>query len=227
MVKDGTVADLPVAQAIAIGGAPVVSGMAVPAGMTAVDLEIGSRSTYQFTGSPVQVCQLQGGGQKLDGLYVHSIQIGTDLEVHHFKDAAKMVQLLDSNAHLARRVCLTSHAPPIVHTDGLYYTVTLPTPASLEALQMGLKGFPPVVVTVAPTSPLAGKIHPGHTVVEVRIPGGAVVNERTPGFTATRVKDELSSAAHVRGIKVVFKEVLVRVKREKGSSEPFDDCIIL
>jgi hypothetical protein len=227
MIKDGTVAELPVAQAIAVGGEPDATGMAVPAGMTAVDLEIGSRGTYQFTGSPVRVDKLQGDGQKLDGLYVFSIQIGTDLEVHHFNDAATVVQLLDSNAPLARRLCLTTHAPPVVHADGLYYTVTLVTPASLEALQMELKGFPPAVVTVAPTSPLAGKIHPGHAVVEVRIPGRAVLNAQTPGFTATRIKNELSSAAHVPGIKVVFKEVLVHIKKEKGSSKAFDDCTIL
>jgi hypothetical protein len=226
-IKEGTVAELPIAQAIAIGAAPDVAGMAVPAGMTIVDLEIGSSGTYVFTGSPVQVAKLQGGGQQLDGLYLHSIQIGTDLEIHHFKDAAKVVQLLDSNASLARRLCLTSHVPPLVHTDGLYYTVTLPTPASLDSLQMELNGFPPGVLRIAPSSPLAGKIHPGHSVVQIQIPGRPVVNARTPGFTATRVKDELSSAAHVPGIKMAFKEVLVHVKLEKGSNAPFDDCLIL
>jgi hypothetical protein len=226
MIKNGTVAELPVAQAVAIGGAPAAANMTAPSGMTVVDLEIGSRATYEFTGSPVQVSKLLGSGQKVDGLYVHSVQIGTDLEVHHFKDAARLVQLLDSNAALARRVCLTPTVPPVVHTDGLYFTVTLPTPASLDALQMELKGFPPTVLTVATTSPLAGRIHSGHSVVQVQIPGRPVLNARTPGFTATRVKEELSSATHVPGIQLVVKELLVNVKLQKGSSAPLDDCVI-
>jgi hypothetical protein len=226
-IKDGTVAELPIAQAIAVGAAPDVGSMTVPAGMTVVDLEIGSSGTYEFSGSPVRVGKLQGGGQQLDGLYLHSIQIGADLEIHHFNDAAKVVQMLDSNASLTRRLCLTPHVPPFVHTDGLYYTVTLPTPATLDSLQMELNGFPPVVLRIAPTSPLAGKIHPGHAVVQVQIPGRPVLNARSPGFTATRVKDELSSAAQMPGIKMAFKEVLVHVKLEKGSSAPFDDCVIV
>ncbi|CAB9529191.1 expressed unknown protein [Seminavis robusta] len=221
--ESATEAEIPVAEATAVGGA-ASAPVEASTGIITVDLEVGATDTYDFSGSPVQVLNVEGAKA---GMYVHSIQVGPDLEVSHITDAARVKQLLDSNAQLTRQLRLSPNKTPLNQTDGFYYTVTLPTPASLEALQMEIKGFPPVVVNVSANSPLAGKIHPRQFVAELRIPGKPQLNGKSPGFTAYKVEQELKQAANTPGIQIVFKEVLVNVKLDKGSEVACDDCVIL
>lgn len=225
--------DIPVASATALAPAAASSAATGSGSSFTFDLPIGSDG-FQLTGVPVQL------GETLDkdvvlpagvtpGMYVHSIQILPDLEVTHLTNADTANQILKSNAHLNRRLVVRQDPPVLQHNDGFYYTHTLPTPATLEDLQIKMNGFPPRVVSVEDKSPFAGKIHPRQVVAELRIPGKPILNAQSPGFTAYKVEQDLKAATTISGIQLTVKDELKTIKNEKGGSQAVvcEDCVIL
>ena len=222
-------------------------------GLIYVDLPIGSPTGgITFTGRPVQIAKvdstttaalLDNNADKIQpGLFLHSIQISHDLAISHFHDATRVEQLLTANSKAElRRLGLSVQSPGLgIPDDGLYYAHTLPqhVPCTLEGLQITIQGFPPIIQTVASTSPLANKIHPNQVVVQLQIPGRPTLNTQSPGFTAYRIQQELESyytqslsgwggSSTDNNIVLTVKEALVLRKLEKGTNVACDDCIIL
>lgn len=229
--------DIPVAQATAVApsntAALVVADSKSASTLTMIDLPAGVQSEgFQLAGSPVQLGESLDKDVKLPAgvdarWFVHAIQILPDLEVTHLTNAETATKILKSNAHLSRRLAVGCDRPVLNSNDGFYYTHSLPTPASLEALQIKMNGFPPRVVSVGDTSAVAGKLHPRQVVAELCIPGQSIINAQTPGFTAYKVEQELKKASNVAGIRLTVKDELRVIKKEKGSSAAFDDCVIL
>lgn len=230
-IKAAAEDELPVAQATPTNNALVVASPSSGSNYTMIDIPAGSDG-FQLTGTPVQLGTALGKDINLpagvdSSWYVHSIQILPDLEVTHLVNLETATTILSSNKHLARRLGVGRDLPVLKENDGFHYTHTLPTPASLEALQLKLNGFPPRVTIVEDKSPLAGKIHARQVVQELRIPGQATINSQTPGFTAHKVEQELKKASGVVGIRLTVKDELNVVRKKKGSSAAFDDCIVM
>lgn len=248
---------IPVAEATMVAAIPQAPATTTATTSTAVvasssdgiyvNLPVGSATGgLTFTGSPVQVAkveqsELDNNPSVQPGLFLYSIQISHDLAISHFHDSSRVHQLLEANAKAARRLCFSARSPGGGNPDdGLYYAHTLPiihtTKCTLEGLQITLHGFPPRVQSVAPTSPMAGKLHSNQVVVEVRIPGRPTLNAQSPGFTAYRIQQELEqygpaanggAATTNGGVVLTVKEALVLRKNEKGTSVACDDCVIL
>ena len=233
---------IPVAEATIVAAVPQAptatasTAVASSAAFIYVNLPVGSATGgLTFTGTPVQVAKVEQS--ELDnpsvqpGLFLHSIQISHDLAISHLHDPNRAQQLLEANAKADRRLCFSAQSPGMGNPDdGLYYAHTLPahTKCTLEGLQIALDGFPPRVRSVAPTSPMAGKLHANQVVVELRIPGRPTLNAQTPGFTAYRVQQELEHYGSGGGnIVLTVKEALVLRKNEKGTNVACDDCVIL
>ena len=245
---------IPVAEATMVAAIPQAPATTTATTSTAVvasssdgiyvNLPVGSATGgLTFTGSPVQVAkveqsELDNNPSVQPGLFLYSIQISHDLAISHFHDSSRVHQLLEINAKAERRLCFSARSPGRGNPDdGLYYAHTLPThiKCTLEGLQITLHGFPPRVQSVAPTSPMADKLHSNQVVVEVRIPGRPTLNAQTPGFTAYRIQQELeqygpaaSGATTTNGgVVLTVKEALILRKNEKGTSVACDDCVIL
>jgi hypothetical protein len=132
-------------------------------------------------------------------------------------------QLLIANQGLPRRLIVSSHAPEAnYNNDGCRYTHNVPDTAYLG---VEFSGFPAMVASVDPKSPMAGKIHPGQSVYAVVVPGQPDLTLHSGGFTGHRVQEHLSQFIHVPGKKLVIKDKPTVVKG-RASNKAFDDCVV-
>ena len=215
---------------------PVLSGTTNSSdlnGIYVVDLPIGPVDLgFQVQGCPPQIsiihmdCPIMG--QIAVGHYVHGIVL-PGIEIVNLTDCVHFTQLMQANAANPRRLMLSS-SPFYVDTSlgntnntrCAIYKHQLPASSSLGVV---MKGFPPVITIVSPSSPLAGRLHKGQTVIALLVPGQPVMNLASGAFTSARVEERLQSTCHLGGRQLVVKDGH-NPQREKGSSRALDDCAI-
>jgi len=107
-------------------------------------------------------------------------------------------------------------------TNTTLYKHELPATSNIG---IALKGFPPFVSFVSPSSPLVGRLHGGQVVVAVLVPGRPIMNLESGGFRADKVEEYLLSTCTVMNRQLVLKDGS-GIRPKKGSNAAFDDCII-
>ena len=87
--------------------------------------------------------------------------------------------------------------------------------------------FPPIIMQVAASSPLQGRILVGQTVEALLIPGRERMDLAAGAFTAARVTQALSETSSVNGRILAVKDA-PHGPTEKGSSQACvcEDCVI-
>jgi len=215
-------------------GLPIVEAVAETSsndGVYFVDLPVASADVrFEVQGSPPQISVVYMDCPVADkltvGHYVHGI-VMPEIEIVSLADPVHLQSLIQANAANPRRLMISS-SPFYVDTvvrssvSGAIYKHTLPASSSLG---FGMRGFPPFIAVVAPTSPLAGRIHQGQTVEALLVPGQPILNLASGGFTSNRVEERLLKTCQIQGRQLVVKDEQT-MKREKGSSRAFDDCTI-
>lgn len=221
--------NIPIVEAI-----PVSSTNASDSGICFVDLPIGPADLgFQVQGSPPQISIVDKNspifGQVEVGHYIHGIEM-PNIEIVNLTDPVHSIQLIQANAANPRRLMVSS-SPFYVDASignsnavlrGALYKHQLPASPSLG---FAMKGFPPVITVVAPTSLLAGRLHPGQTVEALLVPGQPVMNLAAGAFTSAKVEERLLSSCELGGRQLVVKDGN-NPQREKGSSRALDDCVI-
>jgi hypothetical protein len=190
-----------------------------------LDLELNSSSGIIFDGSPPRVTRLAHdipslSGQSIKGYYMQCLQM-PGVEISNVYDTTRLHQVLIANQGLPRRLILSSHAPE-ANNDGCRYAHDIPANASLG---VHFSGFPAMVVSVDPKSPMAGKIHPGQSVYAVLVPGQPDLKLHSGGFTGHRVEEHLRQYCHVSGKRLVITDK-PKVLRDQASNRAFDDCVV-
>lgn len=198
-----------------------------------VDLPIGPVNLgFEVQGCPPQISVIHQDspifGQISVGDYAHGL-VMPEVEVVYLTDPVHLMQLIQVNAPNPRRLMVSSSPfyvdPSIGTTNSVrcaMYKHRLPPSSSLG---VAMKGFPPVITVVAPTSPLAGRLHPGQTVEALLVPGQPVMNLAAGAFTSAKVEERLLSTCQMGGRQLVVRDGH-NPQREKGSSRPLDDCVI-
>jgi hypothetical protein len=224
--------NIPIVEAVPVSSTNASTGSN---GISVVDLPIGpSDLGFQVQGSPPQVSVINNKdspvfGQISVGCYIHGI-IMPYIEIANLLDPVHLMQLIQANAKNPRRLMVSS-SPFYVDASignttsvvrGALYKHQLPASSSLG---FAMKGFPPVIAIVAPTSPLVGRLHPGQTVEALLVPGYPVMNLAAGAFTSAKVEERLLSTCQLGGRQLVVKDGQ-KPQREKGSSKPLDDCVI-
>jgi hypothetical protein len=202
-------------------------------GIYVVDLPIGPADLgFQVQGTPPQISVINKDspvfGQICVGHYIHGI-IMSEIEIVNLTDPVHVTQLIQANAKNPRRLMISSSPfyvdGSIDNTNAVrsaIYKHRLPASSSLG---FAMKGFPPSITVVAPTSPLAGRLHPGQTVEALLVPGQPVMNLAAGAFTSAKVEERLLATCQLGGRQLVVKDGH-NPQREKGSSRPLDDCVI-
>jgi len=193
---------------------------------TIIDLPVHDSSGIAFAGCPPKVSQLiqqipHVNENEVVGYYFHALQILPGLEVSNVYDTNRLHQLLMANQHLPRKLVL-SPAPPTIQNDGCHYKHDLPTG---EKLGIQFTGFPAQVGSVDPSSPFAGKIHPGQHVDSVIVPGQPVLTVQSGGFTGARIQECLEKHAYTEKKQIILKDQTLTpsVRRRKHTNtDPFD-----
>lgn len=218
--------NIPIVQAVAVG--PDTSN-----GVYFVDLPIGPANLkFGVQGSPPQISVVHYdspvAGQLTVGNYIHGL-IMPDIEIVSLVDPVHLQTLIQANAGNPRRLMISS-SPFYVDSSagsnttvpGALYKHTLPASSSLG---VGFKGFPPVITVVAPSSLLAGRLHPGQTVAALLVPGQPIFNLAAGGFTSDRLEQRLLDTFQMQGRKLIVRDGQP-AKGSKASSRAFDDCVI-
>lgn len=193
--------------------------------LVVLDLEVNSSSGIIFDGSPPRVTRLAHAipslsGQSIIGYYMQCLEI-PGVEISNVNDTSRLHQVLIASQGLPRRLMLSSHAPE-VNNDGCRYTYDVP---ATTYLGVHFSGFPAVVASVDPKSPMAGKIHPGQSVHAVVVPGQPDLKFYSGGFTGHRVEEYLKQHFRVPGKQLVLTDK-PKLVRDQTSNRPFDDCIL-
>jgi hypothetical protein len=230
--------DIPLVEAIPISQGDALVGVfpgVYPGNVFCVDLPVGLTSVgFQLQGNPPQFSVIDPlsplRNQIAVGQYVHGISL-PQTEIINLSDPAHLMQLIQANAQNPRRL-LVSSTPFYLDaslgssaaTKGTLYKHELPPTTSLG---IALRGFPPFVSVVAPSSPLVGRLHPGQAVVALVVPGRPIMNMEAGGFRADRVEQQLLDSCTMPNRLLVVKDRdTTIVNREKGSSRAMDDCVI-
>lgn len=219
--------NLPIVEAIPVSTAQDSEGVYF------VDLPIGQVDLgFQVLGSPPQFSVIDPKSPLRDltcvGHYIHGISLPQS-DIINLVDPVQLMKLIQVNAATTRRLVISRHLYFVdsslgssAATKGPLYKHELPTTTSLG---IGMRGFPPLINVVAPTSPLAGRIHAGQTVVALLVPGKPIMNLEAGAFTADRVEEQLMMSCAVVGRQLVVKDGS-GPKGQVGSSRAMDDCVI-
>lgn len=220
--------DIPLVQAIPIGPTETVSTSNNQ--IYFVDLPIGQANLgFQVQGSPPQISMIQKDSpvatQLMVGHYIHGIGL-PDIEIVNLSDPDHVMSLIQANAVNPRRL-LVSSTPFYVDTNfsstsGVLYKHILPATSSLG---IAMKGFPPVITLVTPTSPLSGRLHPGQIVEALVVPRQPIMNLAAGAFTSAKVEQQLLNTCHIAGRILVVRDGPIP-PQEKGTSRALDDCVI-
>lgn len=222
---------IPVAHAVPIGP---TAASTEHHGISFVDIDVGVQNVgFTVKGIPPQITfvdpKVWSMEQLVEGQYIHGL-ILPDIEIVCLADPQHLMNLLNANTMNHRRL-MVSMSPFFVDSSlgdydtkikGALYKHKLPATSSLG---VAMKGFPPIITVVAPTSPLAGRLHPGQTVESLLIPGQPAFNLKAGGFTSARVEQRLVETCHLEGRQLVVKDGHKHTQ-EKGTSRAMDDCVI-
>jgi len=232
-MKDNHEIPLVEATPIGTGDAVGVYGGGYPEGVFSVDLPVEVTNLgFQLQGSPPQFSVIEPSsplvGRISVGLYVHGISL-PQAEIVNLSDPQHLMQVIQANATNPRRL-LVSSSPYFVDTSlgssastrGTLYKHELPATSSLG---ISLKGFPPFISHVAPSSPLLGRVHPGQVVVALVVPGRPIMNLEAGGLRADRVEEQLNNTCTMANRQLVVKDG-TGAMRQKGSRAAMDDCVI-
>jgi hypothetical protein len=227
--------DIPIVEAIPVAAGDTVGvyGGGYPEGIFSVDLPVGVTNLgFQLLGSPPQFSVIDPSsplvGHVSVGLYVHGISL-PQAEIVNLSDPQHLMQVIQANCTNPRRL-LVSSSPYYVDsslgssasTRGTLYKHELPATPSLG---ITLKGFPPFISYVAPSSPLVGRVHTGQIVVALLVPGRPMMNLEAGGFRSDRVEEQLINTCTLTNRQLVVKDG-AGAMREKGSRAGMDDCVI-
>lgn len=172
-------------------------------------------------------------GRLFVGHYIHGLLM-PDIEIVNLSIATHLMEMLHLNVANQRQLLISStpyYVDPSTGTRtlGAMYKHKLPSSSSSMKngdLGFAMRGFPPVISTVQPTSIMTGRLHPGQTVEALLIPGQPVMNLAAGAFTSSKVQERLLRTAHITGRQLVVKDG-APPQREKGSNAAFDDCVIM
>lgn len=224
MTKKQNEKDFPIAHAV-----PISDVYFVDLPVRSADLK------FEVEGCPPQISIVHKdcpvADQLPEGHYIHGV-ILPEIEIVSLTDPVHLQNLIEANTSNPRRLMVSS-SPFYVdstvenrnNTDavrGALYKHTLPASSSLG---FGMRGFPPVITVVAPTSPLSGRLHPGQTVEALLVPGQPIFNLGAGGFTSARVEERLFDTCEIPRRTLVVKDGHDD-KAGKGSSRALDDCAI-
>lgn len=201
--------------------------VSIPAGIANIGIDVTNPSMVISSiavDSPLQNQQIQVGH------YIHAL-IMPEVEIIYFKESKTLYELIDVNIGVERKLVVSPHTsyydPSIGETNpgGVLYKHNLPIG---QDLGIYMSGFPPVITQVNPTSPLAGRAHPGQTVVALLIPGQATMNLAAGAFTGVKVQERLSATSGMDGRKLVVKDGS-KAYKEVGNNAAVncEDCVIL
>lgn len=165
------------------------------------------------------------------GQYCHGIRL-PQVEIVNLTDAAQLMDLIQANQHNPRELLLSDTAfyiDPCLQQQqqggggysGALYKHTLPTTTRNTDLGIQFGGFPPVIESVSPHSPCAGRLHSHQTVECLMVSPNQEIFSLTSGaFTSAKLVEKLNNSAHVEGRLLVVKDGVVR--SQKGEATWFD-----
>jgi hypothetical protein len=203
--------------------------------LSVVELPVGcSDLGFQAQGIPLVVTDVAQNSPIQDtlfvGHYIHGL-IMPDIEIVNLSDPTHLTNMLRANVANPRQLLISStpyyvDASIGTSTIGALYKHKLPA----KYLGVTMRGFPPVIENVEPTSMMTGRLHPGQTVEALLVPGQPVMNLAAGAFTSAKLQDQLLRTAHMEGRQLVVKDGGAHQhQREKGSNDPFamDDCCVI
>jgi hypothetical protein len=201
-----------------------------------VTLPLGCQNLgVEFAGTPPVIANVHPKSPLVDqmqvGLYVHGICL-PGVEIINIIDPQQLLNLIQSNIANLRQLLLSSSlfyvdeslGPPSSSYRGPLYKHTLP---AMPNLGFSLIGFPPIVMTVSPGSPMSGRLIPGQTAHALLVPGEQRLDLAAGAFTSATLQEKLNRTSSVVGRQLVVHDD-APAPREKGSSKAFvaADCVV-
>lgn len=161
-------------------------------------------------------------GQSVTGYFFSSLLL-PDLEIYSVLDRQRLLEILQANQHLPRKLVLSVQAPH-VSQHGCHYKHLLPVAQDL-GIEFG--GFPAAVVSLKPESPMLGKLNPGQSVYVIKVPGQPDLMMQSGGFTGARVQEHLQKYWAVPGKQIVVTDNST-VLHDPTSDAGFEcQCVVL